>query len=548
MKAHPMKTHYVKQQSSMPRGLLSALAGFALCAILFAAPVVSAQDLIVDSFPNAASVGIGNSPGLDWVNYRGYNVTVTWDPTQNSTGSTTNGSMYVTVDWPEPSDPDYTTAWTDMQFGFSTGGAFNASNYIAFDCDIKVDVTNSFTALDGTYGAIELIVNDPWQNVNGFATLEATGEWQHFTGFFSSISPPMASSYQEAIVGLISQGGGACTNTISYWIDNIVFTALPTVNTNQPTLSIGAAPPPGLTCICSQGGGTYQRQIVETVNDDYSWNTASGASNTSTYSVTIAAFPPASYSGFADQLFLIPQSGMIGTPQDDDIDWDSADVAALYVGANPDQTATGTFQYKVNQSSSWNTSLVVTKSCATGPLGTWSLTFNNNTNVTLTAPDNTSTNFTMAASDAALFVNPLYVYLGDQPNANANIGQSSTFSQLTITGASDSIDDNFASDGTLNTNTWANDTASDENGIFVTAPDATLWVTWPTPDGGFTNVYATDNLTNQIGNAQWVSLPSASTGWVLVGGAERLTVINQSTLNTAFGYQPTNCFFGLWHQ
>ena len=548
MKSHPMKTQYADQQSTMPQCLLSASVGFALFAILFTAPMASAQDLLVDTFPNAASVSLGNAPGLDWDNFRGYDVTVTWDPTQNSTGSATNGSMYVTVDWPGPSDADYTTAWTDMQFGFSTAGAFNASNYIAFECDIKVDVTNSYTALDGSYGAIELIINDPWQNVIGWQQLLATNGWQHFSGSFSAISGTVAPSYDEAIVGLISQSTGTCTNTISYWIDNIVFTAVPALNTNQPTISMGKAPPPGLTCICSQAGGTYQRQIIETVNSDYSWNTATAASNTTTYSMTIAAFPGASYSGFADQLFLIPQAGMAGSPLDDDIDWDSADVVDLFVGINADKTATGTFQYKVNQPGSWNTSLIVTNLCASGPLGTWSLTFNNNTNVTLTAPNNSSTNFAIPASDASLFQDPLFVYVGDQPNENANIGQSSTFSQLTITGAADSIDDNFASDGTLATNTWANDTASDVNGIFITAPDAKYWLTWPTPDGGFTNVYATDNLANQIGGAQWKSLPSASTGWVLVGGDERLTVINQSTLNTAFGYQPTNCFFRLWHQ
>src|SRR5208282_3693898 len=103
--------------------------------------------------------------------------------------------------------------------------------------------------------------------------------------------------------------------------------------------------------------------------------------------------------------------------------WDSSDVVALYVGINADRSATATFQYKVNQSSSWNTSLMVTQHCALGPVGTWKLTFNNNTNVTLTAPDNTKTNFTMAASDAALYEDPVYVYLGDQPNVNANIGQ-----------------------------------------------------------------------------------------------------------------------------
>jgi hypothetical protein len=546
-----MKTQYINQQSTMPQGLLPALAGVAMFAMIFLAYAAPAQDLVIDTFDNAQSIDVGNSPGLDWVNFRGYTVTTAWDPTQQSTGNANDGSMYVTVNWPGPSDPGYTTAWTDMQFAFSTFGTFDSSNYISFDCDIKVDVTNSYTALDGSYGAIELIVNDPWNNVVGWAQLAATNGWQHFTGFFSAIP---GGSYDEAIVGLISQGTGTLTNTVSYWIDNIVFTAPPAVNTNRPHLNLGKAPPAGLTCICSQGGGTYQRQIIRTVNSNYSWNTGTAVSNTTTYLMTIAAYPGAAYPGFASQMFLIPQAGMIGTPADDNIDWDSSDVADLFVGINADGTATGTFQYKVNQSSSWNTSLVVTNHCSSGPLGTWSLIFNNNTNVTLTAPDHTSTNFTIPAADASLFQDPLFVYLGDQPNINANIGQSSTFSQVTVAGAAGSINENFVSEGTpgqpyqLNPSTWATDAAADPLGIFITAPDAKFWLTWPTPDGGFTNVYATDNLANLLGSAQWKSLPGASTGWVLVGGVERLAVINQSTLKTAFGYQPTNCFLGLWHQ
>lgn len=518
--------------------LLSALTGIAL---LCSPAVAPAQNLIVDTFDNASSIGLGNSPGLDWVNYRGYDVTTVWDPTQESTGNTNDGSMYVTVNWPGPNDPDYTTAWTDMQFGFSTGGPFGSTNYIQFDCDIKVDVTNSYTALDGSYGAIELIVNDPWNNVVGWAQLVATNGWQHFTGFFSAIP---GGTYDEAIVGLISQGTGTLTNTVSYWIDNIVFTAPAAVNTNQPVLSIGKAPPAGLTCICSQGGGTYQRQIIRTVNSDYSWNTATATANTTTYSMNIAAFPGVNYPGFASQMFLVPQAGMIGAPADNDIDWDSADVADLYVTINPDKSATGTFQYKVNQSSSWNASLIVTNRCASGALGTWSLTFNNNTNVTMTAPDNTSTNFNIPAGDASLFQDPLFVYVGDQPNTSANIGQSSTISQVTITGAAATINDNFTS---LNPATWANDTSADPLGIIITAPDALFSVTWPTPDGGFTNLYATDNLLNSIANGQWLTLPTSATGWVAVGGVQRFTEVNQSTLNAAFGFAPTNCFIGLYH-
>jgi hypothetical protein len=73
-------------------------------------------------------------------------------------------------------------------------------------------------------------------------------------------------------------------------------------------------------------------------------------------------------------------------------------------------------------------------------------------------------------------------------------------------------------------------------------------VTWPQPDGGFTNLYAVDDLSKNLGNGEWLSLPVDETGWLNVAGERRLTVVSQSTLNTAFSYAPTNCFFGLFHQ
>ncbi len=531
-----------ERNPAIPRGILPALAGLAMFGMIYSAAPAPAQDLIANTFDTGIS-------GIDWEVFRSYvyGQTQVWDPTQDANGNTNSGSMYLTVYWPTNSDPRWNKGWNDVQIGFYTG-SFDSSNYTTYDIDIKVDVPNSFPALDGTYGAVELFANNPWETVLGWASLMPTNGWQHIQGYFSAIP---SGTYSEAVIGFISDSGSALTNTVSYWIDNIQFTAPPSANTNRPVLSMAKAPPPGLTCICSQPGGTYQRQMIATVNGDYSWNTATAASKTTTYSMNIAAFPGADYPGFASQMFLVPQAGMTGSTIDDNIDWDSGNVAALYVGENPDRTATWTFQYKVNQPGSWNTSLVVTNVCASGPLGTWSLAFNNNTNVTVTAPDNTSTNFTIPGSDASLFQDPLFFYVGDQPNDNANIGQSSTFSRVKITGSANSIDDDFVSAGTpgqpyvLDAATWAKNTA-DPLGVFITAPDAKYWATWPTPDGGFTNIYATDNLTSQLGGSGWVSLPAASTGWLLVGGAERLAVINQSTLSAAFSHPPTNCFFGLY--
>jgi hypothetical protein len=267
--------------------------------------------------------------------------------------------------------------------------------------------------------------------------------------------------------------------------------------------------------------------------------------------MSLDSFPAANYTGFTAQMFLIPESGMIGSPIDNSIDWDSSDAAALFVGVNPDRTATATFQYKTNNPSSWNTALIVTKACATGPLGKWTVRFSNNTNVTLIAPDLTATNFTIPANDAAFFADPLYLYAGTQPNNNGNIGQSATLSRITVAGSAGAIDDDFVSGGTpgqpylLNTNDWARNTA-DPSGVFITAPDAKYWITWPMPDSGFTNLSATDNLKTSA--LQWASLPVAATGWLNVGGAYRLAVVNQSTLNTAFSHPATRSFFELFHQ
>jgi hypothetical protein len=517
-----------------------------LVTILFVclARAALADDLVVNSFDSGLS-------GIDWQNFRSYayNHNEVWDPNQDAQGNANSGSLYLTVNWPLQSDPNWNQNWNDVQIAFGTG-QFDSSNYTTFDVDVKVDLTNSSPAPDGTYGAIELIVNNPWTTVVGWASLTPTNGWQHVRGYFSAIP---SGTYSEAVIGFISNGSSSLTNTVSYWIDNVVFSAPPSVHTNQPPLAITPAPPAGLTCVASQPGGTWQRQMIATANDNYSWNTATASSNTTTYSMTIASFPSAKYSGFQTQFYLVPKAGMIGQPIDVNIDWDSGDVVDFYVSMNADNTASGHFGYKVNNPSSGTLISNVVLTNTPGPLGKWSLSFNNNTNVTITAPSGSSTNFTIPAADAALFADPMYAYFGTEPTADANIGQGSTLSRITVSGAAGAIDEDFVSKGTpgqpytLDSSLWAFN-AADSSGIFVTAPDAHYWVTWPLPDGGFTNLYATASLTNKLGSSQWVSLPVAATGWLNVAGVQRVAVVNKSTLSAAFSQVPTNCFFGLFHQ
>ena len=513
--------------------LRPALVGAAVIVITCVASVAHAQSLVVNSFDSDQ----GGTFGLDWENFRsyGYGVSLTFDPTQDSTGNPNSGSLYVTAEWPTNSDPNWNENWNDIQFGFYSP-PFSPTNYTSVDFDIKVDVTNSDTAPDGSYGAIELIINNPWTSVIGWAPLVATNGWQHFSGSLAGLG---AGPNSEVVVGLVSTGSGSPTNTINYWIDNIVLVAPST--TNQPALSIARPPHPGLTCLSSQPGGTWQRQIIGTVNGNFSWNTADAASNTVTYSMTITNFPGTAYSGYEGRFYLI--NGLLNGQVDSDVDYDATNVVYFAVQENADATATASFYYKTNCPSNENFQSAQQVGCATGPLGKWSLAFNNNTNVIMTAPDGTTNEFSIPPAIAGDFPNPTYVYLGDRPNENNFIGQSATFSHFNVTGAAASLDDTFA---TFNTGIWLN-SAADPDGILITTADTKYWITWPFPDAGFSNLFVTDNLGTPGGISQWLTLPVASTGWIGVAGTERLTIVNQSTLNAIFTYTPTNSFFGLYH-
>ena len=390
--------------------------------------------------------------------------------------------------------------WNDVQVAFGST-SFAASNYIEVEAFIKIDVTNSFPALDGTYGVAGLYVNGGdggWQAVQGYASLAATDSWQRVHGFLSVVPDK---TYDQVVLGLISNGGSSPTNTIAYWIDNVRLTGLPSVNTNQPSLAVAPAPPAGLTCIASAPDDAWQRQMIRTAFSNYGWDTATARSNTTTYSMTLGAFPSAAYSGFEAMMYLIPEAGMPNGPDDPSVDWDARHVAYFTVTANADGTSEANFRYKVNDPGAEHFQTWKDLACAAGPLGKWSLAFNNNTNVTMTAPTGAELTFTIPAADAAFFQGGVMAYFGVRPTDAARVGQSATFSRVQITGAAASIDDNFVAQGrpyTLDANTWIK-RASHPAGIFITPPDAICWVSWPTPDSGFTNLYATDDLTKPLG-------------------------------------------------
>jgi hypothetical protein len=537
-----MKTHHINLKSKARAGLIPLALGLAL---LNSAGAARADDLIFNTFDTDPISGIA------WQNWRAYVLghELAWDGTQDADENTSSGSMHIRVDWPTTDNPVYSSGWNDVQVAFGSPiGPFTNSDYIEVEAFIKIDVANSSTAVNGKYGAIELILNGGtggWKG-SGYKTLQATNGWQRI---HAPLPGAAGATFNQVVLMFVSNGGDALTNTVNLWVDNLRITAPPSVNTNRPALNLAQAPPAGLTCMASAPTDPWQRQMVRTVNTGYSWHTTTAASNTTTYALTVGDIADGAQAGFEAMMYLIPENGM-SNPDGGSVDWDSANVAYFVINANANGTAKGNFRYKTNSAGAENFQNWTDHNCTTGPLGTWRLSFNYNTNVTIMAPDGTSTGLTIPEDAAANFQGGLIAYFGVRPAAASRIGESATFSRIQITGAAATIDDTFVFAGPpydLNPATWVRK-ASSPQGIFITAPDAKYWLTWPLPDNGYTNVYVTDNLNKKLGNGEWTGLPVDATGWLNVAGDSRMTVVNQSALNAAFSYTPTNCFFGLFHE
>jgi hypothetical protein len=174
--------------------------------------------------------------------------------------------------------------------------------------------------------------------------------------------------------------------------------------------------------------------------------------------------------------------------------------------------------------------------------GTWSVTFKNNTDITVTTPGGSSTNFAMPAEAAALFADPLHAYFGIQPNSMDNIGQAAIFSRVQITGVPVPLDDSFGgvrpdpeSPLQLDGGLWLL-AAQDAPGIVLVPADSVYWLKWTAPATGFAlqassslkaGSWVDPGLTNiiQVGSQKMVlvpssGLPSATAGFFRMFKAE----------------------------
>jgi hypothetical protein len=317
----------------------------------------------------------------------------------------------------------------------------------------------------------------------------------------------------------VSQYNGQIANDFQgrFWIDNVILqgTAGPPP---PPTVKVPTKATLGLNVFASTAGLYDRQEAVLRQTSGLSWVGMATPANPVTYSFTIAGYPNSP--DCEAYLFLIPNPNYLdGAP-----DWNETNCALAYIQGNA-SSATMHFRYKVNEPGnqimygggapwtnapgSWDgvtanylESGNLGSVTNNGVLGTWTIKFTSDTNVTLIAPNGNSTNVIFPPYNVGYFAElnspGFYAYLGMQAN-NANaLNQAVVYSHFAISNTASPFSENFLADSVLDTtNTWNTSAASGPKGVLIVPAGSAYWINWTLPDSGF-SLQTSSTLNNPL--------------------------------------------------
>jgi hypothetical protein len=488
------------------------IAGLALAGASFAIQAQTTPSYIIDQFDT-------NSPG-DYSTEVGYYSDAGWGggTTANFAFNTNNaapvvtglpnnpgsGSMEWSMVWPNASSGDQDQAGrTSFNTINISGDDLNGDDYTNLSFDVMF-LPDSATDGNGSYGTLisSFTGGCGWWCVNlgSYTGTVANGNgWIHV-----NIPIPPGSLSSSALGGGSLTGfgwkvqqkatGNNLEGTTDFLIDNIVLEA-PQAPPPPPTLSISpVTTPPGLIIVQPGPNGGNENGALLLAEDpvnqaSFPWLGA--GANPVTYAMTITNTPGPAYSGIQSVIWLVPGGGTGDTGPA----YQFATAAALGVQDNADGSATATFGWKTNEVSTAPVT-VTTLTSPSGAVGAWSLSFLNDTNITINGPGGLTTNISFPSESVAQqFAGQVAVYFGSINNGGTNnAGLGVTYSEFSISGventtnasSSSSLDDVFANDlGILDTTEWTVVAPVTPNNVFIVQPTDALWVGWTLPDDGY---------------------------------------------------------------
>jgi hypothetical protein len=446
----------------------------------------------------------------------GYNINMTNDPSMDADGNTNvSGSLYCYSPFaPRGSIPPNGTAAIpsygdqSLMSGTFGGGLFDTSvqmkivtvTNISFKIHVLpgtiTDETGNFGTIavglksvgynaDTAYYTNELTI--PGAATNGWVTLSETNAQQ-----FQNAGENSGDTYAQGPEFYYTQYNATSypTNLVVFWIDDLVIqsSVAPPPPPPPPTVSISPAVQ-GLNLFTGAGNSTalYNRESIESVNPNYSWV---GASGPVSYSFTITNYPVGSNDAVQCQIFLIPNPGTETAP-------DYTESNLVFLDLESDTPNGGgvewNFRYKTNEpnGNSFVYGAGTLASIGTNTaIGTWTVTFNNNTNVTMTIPGGASTNFNLPDSTgatSALFASGVDLYFGAQAGNAGGVNDHIVASDFSVTGlGSSDFNDNFVADaGILNSSIWETNAAF-PSCVQLVGPGNPYWIQWTEPATGYT--------------------------------------------------------------
>jgi len=511
----------MKQQLRIQQWLSSVVTAFALAGLAgtaWAGPTSESPDWL-ETFDATNSTSV-------WWQWWGVTADITWSAYNQTNNLGYNAAGSGSMEWQIPfvgagGEQFNILCGFDYGWQWDNNLVLDGTLYNAMIFDIKVDPSTAL-GKDGTYGTLQvglaLCTPGTWNNQSflppEYYTIPASAtNWTH-----------VVLSYPPTVTGLPTVQGydfdmwsnGNLTNTWTVYIDNVELQKTPTP---PPPVTMGFSKvlAPGLQLTTTVADGEDPRQNI------YSLKPASwyGATTPVTYSLTITNYPSSSYPYFQSQIELC--NGEPWGPGDTSADWNSTNVVMVSIQNTP----TGTemyFAYKTNFPGGWGNQIFGTNvlcyiTTTNSPVGTYSVTFTQNTNVLVQMPG-FSTNVIFPAASAALFADPTYVYFGTQPNkANNTTNLSVTFANVKVSNAMDdlAIDDNFTDSNDLSsTNGVWGFAAADPAGMWIAPPGSGYYLNWSLPASGYTLQQSSDL-------ANWYGLISAKTwnfnsvGWTILG-------------------------------
>lgn len=450
---------------------------------------LQAQDYIIDKFDDLISES-------QWIRWWGSApISFFVDFSKNADSNKQSGSLMVIVDF------NVELYGGDNQFAFRKDfpeGSIDATKYVKLEFDLLWDASSP-KRNTGDYGYLEygFRLSDWSQLWLGGTTIteEYDKRWIHVEVPIDPATPRL-----NEVVGIVLKmwagGNNGLNGTTIFWIDNIKLIPNPSQEIQRPQLFL-QKPNPGLLIAATAPGQQWQRQnirlLLEKPDGGYRSVGWVGQGRPVTYSFTIKDFDGIEAPGFQAHMFLVPDSDLPWGPDDSAIDWNAPHVIFFQITVNEAGRAIGRLMYKVNQPSGnsmlWNTdpekgpvgTLIILESEEV--IGSWMVTFENDTNVKITSPDGNTQSAVFPTEHISYFTRPIYVYFGVQPNRLEYIGKAALIEEIKITGVLDPLEDNFKS-GELNSTIWKK-VATDPNGIIVIPYDSKWQISWTLPAVGF---------------------------------------------------------------